>query len=293
MRFINAAMIAVLCVFFAGCGGSQAVRKQTPVVSALSAEAPAAVTVTAVPVAAATATVSTEQKAAETTSKPRDKFRVRQLIVNSDTMNFNKDTLEAVFRGNVEAQASNVIIKSDMLVSKDYKTSAQASGNVRAFYKEQGVEIECGRLDYKDKMSLVYAYDNVTARKTLKNGDVVVLRSEELTFNAADNILRAKKIKKRVRITMKDIIAFCDEVSYNDGTRELFMTGNPLVKKSKSVMLAESVMMNVDKKSMSLKQNIWTKMFYRDFETARTEAKIETDKNTASDKDVQQKAGSK
>ena len=287
-------MAVIICAVLSGCGGAQAVKKETAGAAApekQAVEAPAK-NETAKPSPEITAVIP-DKPAAQAASPANNKFKLKQLNINSDTMNYNKETAEAVFRGHVEALASNVVIKSDMLTSKDYKQSAQASGNVRAFYKDQGVEIECGRLDYKDKLSVVYAYDDVIARKTLTNGDKVVLNSEELTFDAAENILRAKKVKKRVRITMKDIIAFCDEVSYNDSTRELFMTGLPLVKKSKSVMLAESVMMNVDKKSMVLKQNIWTKLFYKDFETARTEAKIEADKNRTSDKDVQQKAGSK
>ncbi len=222
-----------------------------------------------------------------------NKFKIKQLVINSDTMNYNKETSEAVFRGNVVAEAADVLIKSDMLVSRDYKQSAQATGNVRALYKQQGVYIECGRLDYKDKLSMVYAYDDVTAHKKLANGDTVVLKAEELQFNAADNTLTAKKVKKRIRITMKDIIAFCDEVRYNDETRELYMTGFPLIKKSKSLMIADSVLMNVDKKSMKLTQNIWTKLFYKDFETAQKEVQVETNKNGTPGKDVQQKTGSK
>ena len=92
---------------------------------------------------------------------------------------------------------------------------------------------------------------------------------------------------------MKDIIAFSDKVSYNDKTKELFMSGNPLVKKAKSLMLADSITLNVDKKSMSFKQNIWTKLFYKDFETAQKEVEVETDKNGTSGKNVQQKKSSK
>lgn len=285
MKSAAGILIISIVALFSSCAAPQPVKKtvlqQLPVAAEPRANTAGVVSTTAVPVLA------------QTPAAGKKKFGLKQLIINSDTMNYNKETSEALFKGHVEAQASNVLIKADVLRSKDYKQSAQAEGNVTAVYKDQGVTIECGRLDYKDKLSLVHAYDDVTAHKTLANGDTVVLKSEELDYNAADNILTAAKIKKRIRITMKDIIAFSDKVSYNDETRELLMTGSSLVKKSKSIMLADSITMNVDKKSMKLKQNIWTKLFYKDFETAQKEVKIEADKNGTSGKDVQQKTGSK
>jgi|ERR1035437_414222 lipopolysaccharide export system protein LptA len=281
-------LLAALFVFLQSCAAPETIKKTDAAVNLKPAAFAGSVTKTA-----AGASPVADKTPAPAAPARKDKFRIKQLIINSDTMNYNKETSEAVFHGHVEAEASNVMIKADQLTSKDYRKSAQAVGHVSAFYKDQGVTIDCGRLDYKDKLSLVYAYDDVTAHKTLANGDTVVLKAEELSFNAADNVLTAKKVKKRIRITMKDIIAFSDEVRYNDATREMLLTGFPLVKKAKSIMLAESIMMNVDKKSMKLTQNIWTKLFYKDFETAQKEVKVETDKNGASGKDVQQKAGSK
>jgi lipopolysaccharide export system protein LptA len=239
----------------------------------------------AVPVPAADASQNTSD--AKNNSAPKSKFRVKELVINSDTMNYNKETSEAVFHGNVSAEASNILINCDMLKSTNYKDNAEAYGNVRAFYKEQGVTINCGKMIYKDKLTGVNAFDDVVTRKVLQNGETIIMKSEELVFNAADNTLYAKKVKKRIRITLKDIIAFCDEVSYNDTTRELEMKGNPMVKKSKSILMADVIDMNVDKKSMNMKKNIWTKIFYRDFETTRKEAAVDKNKNRTPDKNIQ------
>jgi len=290
MKFVAGILLMVNILFFS-CASVEPLKKTNSEQKVTSQEVTIASSVTK------TSTIVAKDKdIVQLTNNPTTKnrkFAIKQLIINSDTMNYNKETSEAVFLGNVEAEASNVIIKADVLKSKDYKQSAQAQGNVRAIYKDQGVTIECGKLDYKDKLSFVYAYDDVTAHKQLANGDTVVLKAEALEFNAVENILTAQKIKKRIRITMKDIIAFSDKVSYNDKTKELLMTGFPLVKKAKSIMLADSITLNVDKKSMSFKDNIWTKLFYKDFETAQKEVKVETDKNGTLGKNVQQKTGSK
>ena len=205
MRSAAGILIIFIVALLSSCAAPQPVKKpvpqQLPAAAVPSANTAGAVSATAVPVLA------------QTPAAGKKKFGLKQLVINSDTMNYNKETSEALFKGHVEAQASNVFIKADVLRSKDYKQSAQAEGNVTAVYKDQGVTIECGRLDYKDKLSLVHAYDDVTAHKTLANGDTVVLKSEELDYNAADNILTAAKIKKRIRITMKDIIAFSDKVA--------------------------------------------------------------------------------
>jgi lipopolysaccharide assembly outer membrane protein LptD (OstA) len=236
--------------------------------AAAAAQAAAPVNLTRTPVAIS----KKPPLAAEQPAKKRSQFRVKELVINSDTMNYNKDTGEAVFTGNVATEAANVLINSDRLVSKDYKDNAQATGNVKAFYKEYGLTIYCKKMDYTDKLSKIYAQEDVTAIKADK-GNTITMYADELVFNTADDTMTAVKKKNRVKLTMKDILAFSNKVIYNDETREALLTGSPLVKKMKSVFMADEITINVDTKTMKMKDNIWSKLLFKDFEVAQKESK--------------------
>jgi lipopolysaccharide export system protein LptA len=235
----------------------------------------------------ATATARPKVSAAGAGTKT-EKFRVHDLLINSDTMTFDKETSEAVFSGSVTAKASDVAIYSTKLVSKNYRENAVATGNVRAIYRKFGVNITCGRLEYSGGLNDVKAYEDVVAHKALADGNTVTMYCQELYFNASENTMTAKKSSdKRVRVVMKDIVAFSDEVSYNDGTRQLYFTGRPIIKKSKSIFLSDNIWLGTDDKSIKMKDNIWTRLFYRDFEKTNAEVQVEADKNAASGKTLQ------
>lgn len=211
--------------------------------------------------------------------KPKRKFKVKELVINSDSMTFNKETSEAVFTGSVEASADNVLIRSDRLRSKNYKDNAVAEGNVTAYYKDYGIYITCETLDYGGKLSNIIARKNVVAKKALDNGNTITMRSDIFIFNADDDTMLAKKDPSRVRVTMQDIMAFGDEVKYNNETRQLEISGAPFIKKGKSLFFSDNIKLDVDKKTIKMNKSIWTKLFYRDFEKESGEAVIERDKN--------------
>jgi lipopolysaccharide assembly outer membrane protein LptD (OstA) len=225
--------------------------------------------------------------AGDNTAGKKQKIKPRNILINSDTMTFDKETSEAVFSGSVTASAADVKIYSDKLVSTNYREEALATGNVRAVYDKYGVKISCGRLKYMGGMNNVKAFDGVVAKKSLPNGNTVTMYCEELDFNAADSTMEAKKSDKRVRVVMKDIVAFSDEVSYNDKNRELYFSGRPVIKKSKSLFLSDYIWLNTDDKSIRMKDNIWTRFFYRDFQKTSAEVQLEADKNAASGKALQ------
>lgn len=220
--------------------------------------------------------------AAVKTAVKNKKMKVKQLVVNSDSMTFNKETTEAVFHGNVETDAGTAKVYSDTLRSKNYQDNAVAEGNVKALYKEYGINIDCDSLDYTGKMTNITAHKNVTARKILDNGNTVTIKADMMEFDTNADILTAKKSPSRVRVTMQDIMAFADEIIYNNKTRQLEMRGMPFLKKGKSLFFSDYISLDVDKKSIKMKESIWTKMFYHDFEKAGMEVKVEKDKSGTS-----------
>jgi lipopolysaccharide export system protein LptA len=286
-------LFLVICAACAGCFHVDSTKKDrvkfpdeiAPVIAAAGTTAENITTTARV----APAHVSSTAKSAGSKQAPKDeKFKVHDLLINSDTMTFDKETSEAVFSGSVTAKASDVVIYSSKLVSKNYRENAVATGDVRAIYRKFGVNITCGRLEYSGGLNDVKAYEDVVAHKALPDGNTVTMYCQELYFNASENIMSAKKSgDKRVRVVMKDIVAFSDEVSYNDGTRQLYFTGRPIIKKSKSIFLSDNIWLGTDDKSIKMKDNIWTRLFYRDFEKTSAEVQVEADKNAASGKTLQ------
>jgi lipopolysaccharide assembly outer membrane protein LptD (OstA) len=279
-RFPAAALACGLLISGCAHAGLQKKISAKPAVNAVTASS---VSKTA---EAAGTTVTAKTKNAEGKGSSSG-FRVKKLLIDSDTMTFDRDTSEAVFSGSVTASASSVVIYCSKLVSKNYRDNAVATGNVRAIYREYGVNITCDRLVYSGGLSKIYAYDNVVARKFLPDGNTVNMYCEELVFNAADNTMDAVKSSKRVRVVIKDIVAFSDEVSYNDASRQMHFSGRPIIKKVKSLFLADNIWLNVDDKSINMKDNVWARFYYNDFERTSMEVKVETDKNAASGKTLQ------
>jgi len=233
----------------------------------------------AVTQSAASATTTAAKTAAAAPKKK--KFRVKEFVVNSDSMTYNKDTAEAVFIGNIVAEADNVRIYADQLKSKNYKEKASASGNVRAYYMDFGIIINSDTFDYSSSLSKILAQGNVVARKFLDNGNTITMRADIMEFDADEDILTARKGDTRVRVTMQDIMAFADLVVYNNISRQMEMTGKPFLKKGKSLFFSDDIQLDVDKKTIKLNKSIWTKLFYGDFEKAAKENNNGTNYNKA------------
>jgi lipopolysaccharide export system protein LptA len=215
------------------------------------------------------------------------KYRIRQLEIEADAMTFNKDTSIAVFTGDVVLSTEGVRLKCDTLTSKNYKDSAEATGNVSAWYKAQKTFIKCGRIKYGDRMSSVQALDGVYARKYLDNGNTVNMHADQIDFETEYGSLAAKKVRKKVKVDYNDMVAFSDKVVYNDDTSVMEMTGRPVVRKSGSSFTADRIVVDTAKKKMKLESGIWSRIFYGDLKNAETEVRLETDKNPAPGKNIQ------
>jgi lipopolysaccharide export system protein LptA len=211
----------------------------------------------------------------------KNKFKIKSLEIASNSMTFNKDTSITTFIGGVVLTSQGVLLKSDRLASKNYKDSAEATGHVRAFYKQQKTAIKCGRIVYGKEMSNVKAYENVVAEKFLDNGNTITMYCDRADFDTEHGSITAEKVKKRVKVTMKDIVAFSDKVVYNDETGDLLMTGKPMVEKDKSAFLASRITVDTIKKTMRLENDIWSRLLYGDFQKTKEEVSIETDKHPA------------
>jgi lipopolysaccharide export system protein LptA len=214
--------------------------------------------------------------------KPKKKrFKIKELDISSDSLTFNKDTSVTVFIGNVVLLAEGVKLKCDRLTSKNYKDNAEASGNVRAYYKAQKTSIKCGRMKYGKEMSTVEAFDGVITEKYMDSGNTITMYADEADFETEYGAIEAKKIKKRVKVIYKDMVAFSEKVVYNDETGILEMSGKPVVKKTGSSFTASRIKVDTNKKTMKLENDIWSRIFYGDLKKAEAEAKVETNKNTA------------
>ncbi len=186
-------------------------------------------------------------------------------------MNFERETSKAVFEKNVKVIAEDVILYSDRLESNDYKKEAYAEGNITINYKKGNVKLTSKKIKYIDNFNKVIASDNVMVNKILDDGNTLTMFADEVEFDMVDeNIVESKK-NKRVKVKMKDIIAFADKISYNEENKELYMEGKPIVKKKASFFLSETILFNTDKKSIKLKGNIWSKLFYEEFEKTSKE----------------------
>jgi len=226
--------------------------------------------------------------------KPKKKrFRVKEFDISSDSLTFNKETSITVFIGNVILLAEGVRLNCEKLVSKNYKDNADATGNVRAYYKAQKTLIKCGRIKYGNQMSTVEAYDGVITEKYLDKGNTITMYADQADFDTEYGTIVAKKIKKRVKVVYKEMVAFSEKVVYNDDTGIMELTGKPVVKKSGSSFTAVRIKVDTNKKTMKLENDIWSRVFYGDMKKAETEVKNETDKNPAPGKVIQQKTGGK
>jgi lipopolysaccharide export system protein LptA len=215
-------------------------------------------------------------------AKPKKKrFKIKELDISSDSLTFNKDTSITVFIGNVVLLAEGMKLNCNKLTSKNYKDNAEATGNVRAYYKAQKTSIKCGRMKYGKEMSTVEAFDGVVAEKYMDSGNTITMYADEADFETEYGGIEAKKIKKRVKVIYKDMVAFSEKVVYNDETGILEMSGKPVVKKTGSSFTASRIKVDTNKKTMKLENDIWSRIFYGDLKKAEAEAKVETNKNPA------------
>ncbi|MBP7792143.1 MAG: hypothetical protein KA120_03680 [Candidatus Goldbacteria bacterium] len=204
--------------------------------------------------------------------------KIGELNVESDHMTFNKETSLAIFSNNVRLESQGVLLFCDTLKSVNYRDNAEAIGNVVVNYKEQKVKIKCEKVKYNKSMSKIEAYGNVVAEKTLDNNEKVILFADEIKYDVETGEIVAIKVDKKVKIKLKDIVAFSDKVIYNELKEELELTGNPFAKKQESTFISSKINIDVNKRIIKLKENIWAKVFYSDFEDVKKE--VESEKNS-------------
>lgn len=256
----------------------------TPTPSVYGTEkAPGSTTLTAAPASitmtpAATSTPESVQKANN---------RLRQIDISSDNLNYNKQDETAVFKGHVTVLSSDIVMYCDTLKAKNFQKDANADGHIRLIYKKEKLRMKCDRLTYGDNMNIITGYDNVVATKILEDGNTLTIYSDQVQFDTNQNLVTADKVKKQVKILMKDVVAFSDKVVYNENERKVYLKGSPYVRKKSSSFIADIIVLDVDKKSIRMKSNIWSKLFYGEFENTQKEVEIETSKDKSSRKNLQ------
>ncbi len=212
-------------------------------------------------------------------SQPVQANKIRQIDISSDNLTYNKQDETAVFKGHVVAVTSDIIMHCDTLSAKNYQKDADAEGNIRVTYKKANVRMKCDKLKYTDNMNVITGYDNVVAEKKLEDGNTLTIYADQIQFDTVNNIVTADKNTKKVKMEMKDVLAFADKVVYNEKENKVYMKGKPFVRKKSSSFLADIIVLDVEKKSIRLKSNIWSKLFYAEFENTQKEVESETAKN--------------
>jgi|YelNatPaOPRAMG01_1025707.scaffolds.fasta_scaffold03289_8 lipopolysaccharide export system protein LptA len=218
-------------------------------------------------------------KTPEKQTPKKRKVKIGELTIESDSMTFNKQTSMAVFLNNVKLKSKGVNLSCNELRSVNYRDNAEAIGNVRVFYPEQKVKILCNRVKYSKSMSEVQAFDNVVAEKILDNNEKINLYADEIKYDVNTGEIIATRANKKVKIKLKDIVAFSDKVIYNELTDELELTGNPFARKQESTFISSKINIDINKRIIKLKENIWAKLFYTDFEDIKKEVEVEKNKN--------------
>lgn len=223
-------------------------------------------------------TLMSKTELQKTNKKKRD-IKIGKLTIESNSMTFNKKTSVAVFLDNVKLRAQGVSLFCEKLQAVNYRENAEATGNVRINYPQQKVKITCNKVKYNNSMSKIEAYENVIAKKLLHNNEKINLFADKIEYDVETGEIIATKVSKKVKIKLKDIVAFSDKVIYNEITEEIELTGNPVVKKQESVFISSTIIIDVNKTIIKLKENIWSKLFYTDFEDIKREVNIEKNNN--------------
>ncbi|MCX7697917.1 MAG: hypothetical protein N2114_00425 [Candidatus Goldbacteria bacterium] len=211
------------------------------------------------------------KKSTDAKKDKKKKVKIKEVIIKSDSMNFERETSKAVFEKNVKVIAEDVVLYADTLESNDYKKEAYAEGNIIVNYKKGNVKLTSKKIRYVDNFNKVIANGDIKVDKILEDGNTLTMFADEVEFDIENEKLLASKKKKRIKVKMKNLIAFADKISYDDKSKELFMEGKPVVKKQSSFFLSEVIIFNTDKKTIKLKGNIWSKLFYNEFEKTSKE----------------------
>jgi lipopolysaccharide assembly outer membrane protein LptD (OstA) len=231
--------------------------------------------------AAQGATSTAKTASVQAVKKKRSPGRVKELKIASDKMVYATQSKLAVFTGNVVIDAAGSHVLADRLESPDYQKSAEATGHVKAFYPQHGVNLESKKISYKDGLNVVTVTDDVIATKVLQDGNTLTIYCDRADFKTEGSDLEAIKVKKRVRMEFKDVVAFADKVVYNDEKQEVRLYGRPVFKRKRSLFFSDLATLNVNTKVLRLQDNVWTKIFYQDMESANKEVQNETSKSRA------------
>lgn len=188
-----------------------------------------------------------------------------ELLIESDTMVYNKKTSEAVFTGRVRLYSGDVEVSCEKLVSMNYKDAAVATGKVSAYYRKNGVKMTCRRLEYSSGMSLIRGIGRVTAVKETDSGNTMTMKADLIVFNSKlDTIEASAADGGKIKVSFSDITAFAEKAFYDQKSQNLDLEGSPVAVRNRSVFASENIRLNTETKAMTMNKGNWAKVFYED-----------------------------
>ncbi len=217
------------------------------------------------------AEIKEDKKSKDFKRDKKSKIKIKEIIIKSDSMNFERETSKAMFEKNVKVIAGDIVLYADKLESIDYKKEAYAEGNITVNYKKNSIKLTSKKIKYVDNFNRVIANDDVVVVKVMDDGNTITLFADQVEYDIDNEKIIADKKKKRIKVKTKDIIAFADKISYDENRKELYLDGNSVIKKKTSFFLAETISFNTASKTIKLKGNIWSKLFYEEFEKTSKE----------------------
>lgn len=188
-----------------------------------------------------------------------------ELLIESDTMVYNKKNSEAVFTGRVRLYSGDVEVRCEKLVSLNYKDAAIATGKVSAYYKKNGVKMTCRKLEYTRGMSLIKGIGRVTAVKETDGGNTMTMKADLIVFNSkSDTIEASASGGGKIKVSFSDITAFAEKAFYDQKSQNLDLEGSPVAVRNRSVFASENIRLNTDTKAMTMNKGNWARVFYED-----------------------------
>lgn len=205
---------------------------------------------------------------AEGEKKESKKRKENRFEISSDktTVELSEGKERTVLTGNAKVLSGSTLIRADKveLFGKNF-SYAVCSGGVTVKDEAKGIYLRCEELFYdrEKKLSRIEGYAEMLDKKsnmTVKGNFLQDDSENEMTL-----------IQIGVRIIKEDIVCRSESAKYDRKTKELELTGKPLVIKKGDEYRAARIVLNVDTNEISLEGDVSAKMKQDDEKAAKKE----------------------
>lgn len=156
----------------------------------------------------------------------REVSKRKPVNITSAQLTFDRLKGLTVFKENVRAVHSPLVMDSDLLKSIEGNKEATAEGHVKVVDASSGITLTCGSLEYLDLMNTMTAHDHPLLVSLDEDGIPITIRGRQMEL---DSIKKTVVVNQNVEIVHENGKGEAQKATYYSGEQKFILEDQPRI----------------------------------------------------------------